>query len=102
MIIEKHILIIWNVLKKSSSNSPSVQVLHQQIRGRIKACADNAAAGGVQNWGEISDVILEHSLVCRFHQFPTFLAAFFYNFQIDISYKTKTDAKSLKQICYDS
>ena len=33
MIIEMHILIIWNVSYKSSSNSPSVQVLHQQIRG---------------------------------------------------------------------
>ena len=32
-IIEKHILIIWNVLYKSSSNSPPVQVLQQQIRG---------------------------------------------------------------------
>ena len=32
-IIEKHILIIWNMLYKSSSNSPPVQVLQQQIRG---------------------------------------------------------------------
>ena len=33
MIIENHILIIWNLLYKSSSNSTSVQILHQQIRG---------------------------------------------------------------------
>ena len=33
MIIEKHILIIQNMLYKSSSNSHSVQVSHQQIRG---------------------------------------------------------------------
>ena len=32
-IIEKHILIIWNMSYKSSSNSPPVQVLQQQIRG---------------------------------------------------------------------
>ena len=32
-IIEKYILIIWNISWKSSSNSPSVQVLRQQIRG---------------------------------------------------------------------
>ena len=48
MIIEKHILIIWNV----SSNSASVQVLRPQIKGEcgVKACTDNAdAGGGVQN-----------------------------------------------------
>ena len=33
MIIEKHIWIIWNASYKSSSNSPSIQVLRQQIRG---------------------------------------------------------------------
>ena len=31
--IEKHILIFCNVLYKSSSNSPFVQVLHEQIKG---------------------------------------------------------------------
>ena len=45
MIVEKHILIIGNVSEKSSSNSPSVQVLHQPIRG-VKACADNAETEG--------------------------------------------------------
>ena len=47
-IIEKYILIIWNISWKSSSNSPSVQVLRQQIRGGwgVKACADTADAGG--------------------------------------------------------
>ena len=33
IIIEKHILMIRNVSCKSSRNSPSVQVLHHQIRG---------------------------------------------------------------------
>ena len=33
MIIEKHILIIWNMFYKSSCTSPSDQVLRQQIRG---------------------------------------------------------------------
>ena len=32
-LIEKHILIIWNVLYKSSSKSHPIQVLNQQIRG---------------------------------------------------------------------
>ena len=36
MITEKHILMIQNVLYKSSSNSPSVQVLRQQIRGGLQ------------------------------------------------------------------
>ena len=33
MIVEKHILIIWNVSEKSSSNSPSVHILHHHFRG---------------------------------------------------------------------
>ena len=48
----KHILMIWNMSYKSSRNSPSVQVLRQQIRGGwgVKACADYADAGrGVPN-----------------------------------------------------
>ena len=59
---------IWDVLSKPSSNSPSVQVLHQQIRrgaGRgVKTCADLADTGrwGVQNLGKPADVILECSL----------------------------------------
>ena len=52
MIIEKHILIIWNVLFKSSSNSPSVQVLHQQIRGGVKTCTDLADSGGDPRFGK--------------------------------------------------
>ena len=34
MIIENHILMIWNVSEKSSNNSPSAQVLHHQFKGR--------------------------------------------------------------------
>ena len=34
MIAEKHILIIGNVSEKSSSNSPSVHILHHHFRGR--------------------------------------------------------------------
>ena len=45
MIIEKHILIIWNMLYESSSNSASVQVIHQQIRG-----------GGVKTWADLNDI----------------------------------------------
>ena len=33
MIVEKHILIIWNVSEKSSSNSTSVHILHHHFRG---------------------------------------------------------------------
>ena len=58
------------LLYKSSSNSPTVQVLCQQIRGwggwGVKACADTADAGGgggVQNLGKVADVILECSLI---------------------------------------
>ena len=54
------------MLYKSSSNSPSVQVLHQRIRGGwgVKACADfaDAGGGGIPNQGKLADVILEHSL----------------------------------------
>ena len=56
---------IGNMSYKSSSNSPSVQVLRQQIRGGwgVKACADYADAGeGVPNQGKLADIILEHSL----------------------------------------
>ena len=54
---------------KSSSNSPSVQVLCQQIRGGgwgVKDCFDNADTGGVgvQYQGKLADVILEQSLSC--------------------------------------
>ena len=64
MLIDKHILIIRNVLEKLSSNSPFVKVLHQQIRVGIKACADLADTGnwGVQDFGKHADVILECSL----------------------------------------
>ena len=52
---------------KSSINFSSDQVLRQGIRevGGVKACADNANAGGVfgvQNCGKIADAILKHSL----------------------------------------
>ena len=48
-----------------SDNSPSVQVLHQQIKGwGVKTCADLADAGGGQNLGKPADVILERSLKC--------------------------------------
>ena len=71
MIIERHILIIWNVSYKSLSNSRSVQVLHQQLRRRwgVKACADNADVGGGGNLGNLADVILEHSLIQMITQF---------------------------------
>ena len=61
MIIEKHILIIWNVFYTSSSNSPSVQVLHQQIRSGwgVKTCADLADTRGVLIYGKPADVVLE-------------------------------------------
>ena len=53
----------WNHLREEKSHS--VQVLRQQIGGDggVKACADNAeAGGGVQNLGNLADVILEYSL----------------------------------------
>ena len=63
MIIEKHILIIENVLYKSSSNTCFVQVLHLKIRGvGVKTCSDLADTGGVQNLGKAADVILERPL----------------------------------------
>ena len=33
MVVEKHILIIWNVSEMSSNNSPSVHILHHHFRG---------------------------------------------------------------------
>ena len=33
IIVEKHILMIWNVSEKSSSNSTSVHILHHHFRG---------------------------------------------------------------------
>ena len=62
--IVKHILIIGNVSNNSSSISPSVQVLRQQIGGC--ACADNDDVGGGVvglKSGKLADVILEHSLI---------------------------------------
>ena len=53
--IVKHILIIGNVSNNSSSISPSVQVLRQQIRGGwvVKACADTADGGGSKIWEKL-------------------------------------------------
>ena len=70
MIIEQHILIIWNMFYRSSctSPSPSDQVLRQQIRGggggsRLALTMLTADAGGcVQNQRKLADVILENSL----------------------------------------
>ena len=45
MIIEKHFLIILNMSVKSSSNSPSVQVLHNQFKG----------GGGVKTYDDFDD-----------------------------------------------
>ena len=51
---------------KSSSNSPSVQVLRQQIRGgggsRLVLIMLTQGGWGVPNYGKLADVILEHSL----------------------------------------
>ena len=50
----------------SSINSPSVQVLCQQIRGwGFEACTHNAdpGGGGGQNLGKLADVVLEHFLI---------------------------------------
>ena len=53
---------MWH--KSLSSKSPSIQVLHQQIRGRgILVFADSADTGvGVQKYGKHADIILERSL----------------------------------------
>ena len=52
------------MLYKSSGNSPSVQVLHQQIRGLgVKICADFADKG-VQDLGKPTDVILSSAPAC--------------------------------------
>ena len=49
------------MLYKPSSNSPSVQVLHQQIRGgRVLILL--IQGGGIQNLGKPANVLLEHSL----------------------------------------
>ena len=60
------------MLYKSLSDSPSVQVLHQQIRG-VKTCADLANTGGegIQNLGKPADVILEHSLIVLYQKLLT-------------------------------
>ena len=53
---------------KSSSYSPSVQLLHQQIRGggASKLALIMLTQGGeVQNQGKLADVILEHSLTSQ-------------------------------------
>ena len=48
------------MLEKSLSNPPSVQVLHQQIRGwGVKTHADHADTGGVQDLEKPLYVILE-------------------------------------------
>ena len=67
VVIEKHILIIWNMYYKSSSYSPSVQLLHQQIRGGASKLAliMLTQGGEVQNQGKLADVILEHSLTSQ-------------------------------------
>ena len=69
MIIEKHIWIIWNSSYKSSSNSPSIQVLGQQIGGggsRLALIMLTQGEFGVQNQKKLADVILERSLRLEF------------------------------------
>ena len=63
MIIEKHILIIRNVLYKSSHDSPFVQVSHQPIWGSRPVLILLTQGGGGQNFGKPADLILEHSLM---------------------------------------
>ena len=52
--------------KRSSSKSPSIQVLHQQIKGGGgSSCVLTALMQGglgVQNYGKYADIILECSL----------------------------------------
>ena len=62
MIKEKHILIIQKVSYKSSSKSPSVQVLCQQIRGGGGSRLALTMLGGPKS-GETSDIIFEYSLI---------------------------------------
>ena len=58
-----------DVSYKSSSNSPSIQVLRQQIRG-VRGGSGFAlimlTQGGVQNQEKLADVILERSLRLQF------------------------------------
>ena len=68
MIIEQHILIIWNMFYRSSctSPSPSDQVLRQQIRGggggsRL-VLTMLTQGGGSKISKKIANVILEQSL----------------------------------------
>ena len=74
--IVKHILIIGNVSNNSSSISPSVQVLRQQIRGGggsklVLILLTQGGGWGVPNQGKLADVILERSLYrIGFHHVP--------------------------------
>ena len=76
-------LMIAKVLYNSSSNSPSVQVLHKQIRGGgwVKTCDDLVdTRGGVQNLGKPADVILECSLKLELkhsHEFVTIFQVYY-------------------------
>ena len=61
MIIEKHILMIWNVSYKPSSNSPSVLVLRQLRVGvgwGVKAYTKNADVGGTGGGSKIREDLL--------------------------------------------
>ena len=53
-------------IKRSSSKSPSIQVLRQQIReGEVLVCADSAHAGG--EGGKLADIILEIRALSAFN-----------------------------------
>ena len=52
MIVEKHILIIWNVSEKSSSNSTFVHILHHHFRG-----------WGVQSHDDVDDFLSFQTVV---------------------------------------
>ena len=52
IIVEKHILIIWNVPEKSSSNSPSVHILHHHfMEGWGVQSLDDLDDAGGEGWG---------------------------------------------------
>ena len=64
MITKKHILKIWNMLYKSPSNSPSVQVLHQQMGGGSRPVLILLTQGEGKIWEKHAYKILEHALKC--------------------------------------
>ena len=64
-LIKKHVWEYKTWYKWSSSKSPSIQVLHQPIRGVgvLSLCWQRWRRGGVQNYEKRADIILECSLI---------------------------------------